>query len=89
MDGDAIAVGKQLEAEDSRFHIHHAPFSDMANVLKKLPGRARAANFRGSIVMIHVCITTLSACFAHAKTESREEVESYDCLFLFIGAASE
>ena len=54
MDGDAIAVGKQLEAEDSRFHIHHAPFSDMANVLKKLPGRARGAFVNGVLIDIGI-----------------------------------
>lgn len=33
MDPEAIRVGRQLEAEDGRFHIHHAPFSEMARVL--------------------------------------------------------
>ena len=32
MDPEAIAVGKQLSAEDSRFVMHHAPFSHMSKV---------------------------------------------------------
>jgi len=33
MDEEAIEVGQQLEQEDHRFHIHHAPFSSMHSVL--------------------------------------------------------
>jgi 16S rRNA (cytosine1402-N4)-methyltransferase len=33
MDPEAIVFGKQLEKEDSRFTIHHAPFSQMEKVL--------------------------------------------------------
>ena len=36
MDPEAIKVGKDLEKEDSRFTIHHAPFGCMAQVLKPL-----------------------------------------------------
>lgn len=35
MDPEAILVGRQLEAEDGRFRIHHAPFSHMARVLSR------------------------------------------------------
>lgn len=41
MDPEAIKVGKELMAKDSRFTIHHAPFSSMKKVLKsfgELPG---------------------------------------------------
>ena len=34
MDPDAIKVGKELMEADSRFTIHHAPFSSMKEVLK-------------------------------------------------------
>ena len=34
MDPEAIKVGKELMAEDSRFTIHHAPFSSMRQALK-------------------------------------------------------
>ena len=33
MDPEAVKVGKLLEAQDKRFHIHHSPFSGMAQVL--------------------------------------------------------
>ena len=36
MDPEAIKVGRELEKEDSRFTIHHAPFGQMAQVLKPL-----------------------------------------------------
>ena len=36
MDPEAIKVGKELEREDSRFKIHHAPFGCMADVLRPL-----------------------------------------------------
>eukprot|EP00913_Durusdinium_trenchii_P022716 g21333.t1 len=36
MDPEAIAVGKELMQADSRFTIHHAPFSSMKAVLKPL-----------------------------------------------------
>ena len=36
MDPEAIKVGRELEKEDSRFTIHHAPFGCMAQVLKPL-----------------------------------------------------
>lgn len=36
MDPVAIRAGKQLMAEDSRFTIHHAPFSSMKRVLKSV-----------------------------------------------------
>lgn len=36
MDPEAIKVGKELEREDPRFTIHHAPFGCMAEVLKPL-----------------------------------------------------
>ena len=36
MDPEAIKVGKELEKEDPRFKIHHAPFGCMAQVLKPL-----------------------------------------------------
>lgn len=36
MDPEAIKVGKALMAEDSRFTIHHAPFSSMKRVLRSL-----------------------------------------------------
>lgn len=36
MDPEAIAVGKELMQADSRFTIHHAPFSSMKAVLKEL-----------------------------------------------------
>jgi 16S rRNA (cytosine1402-N4)-methyltransferase len=34
LDPVAIAAGKQLEREDRRFRIHHAPFGSMAQILK-------------------------------------------------------
>mmetsp|Transcript_64906 Transcript_64906/g.146420 ORF Transcript_64906/g.146420 Transcript_64906/m.146420 type:complete len:691 (+) Transcript_64906:80-2152(+) len=33
MDEEAVEVGRQLEKEDPRFHMHHAPFSSMCQVL--------------------------------------------------------
>jgi 16S rRNA (cytosine1402-N4)-methyltransferase len=33
LDPEAIVVGKELEAEDSRFTIHHRPFGELAAVL--------------------------------------------------------
>ena len=36
MDPEAITAGKALAAADSRFHIHHAPFSSMARELAPL-----------------------------------------------------
>ena len=33
LDPEAITVGKELEAEDSRFTIHHRPFGELAAVL--------------------------------------------------------
>ncbi|KAG1653003.1 hypothetical protein FOA52_007858 [Chlamydomonas sp. UWO 241] len=33
MDPEAIVAGRALEEQDKRFHIHHAPFSAMADVL--------------------------------------------------------
>jgi hypothetical protein len=41
MDPEAIEVGKQLEREDARFHIHHAPFSSMYEVLTSERYKAR------------------------------------------------
>lgn len=37
MDEEAVEVGKQLEREDRRFHMHHACFSQMAEVSER-PG---------------------------------------------------
>ena len=34
MDPDAIKVGRELEASDSRFLVHHSPFGEMHAVLK-------------------------------------------------------
>eukprot|EP00930_Biecheleria_cincta_P085859 TRINITY_DN75226_c0_g1_i1.p1 TRINITY_DN75226_c0_g1~~TRINITY_DN75226_c0_g1_i1.p1 ORF type:complete len:816 (-),score=146.20 TRINITY_DN75226_c0_g1_i1:24-2417(-) len=45
MDPEAIAVGKELMAKDSRFTIHHAPFSSMQEVLKPLGLRPAGALF--------------------------------------------
>jgi hypothetical protein len=45
MDPEAIEVGKQLEREDARFHIHHAPFSSMYEVLTSERYRARLSQF--------------------------------------------
>jgi len=36
MDPEAIKVGRELEKEDARFTIHHAPFGQMSQVLKPL-----------------------------------------------------
>jgi len=35
MDPEAIKAGRELEKEDARFTIHHAPFGQLAQVLKK------------------------------------------------------
>lgn len=45
MDADAITEGKKLAAEDSRFTIHHAPFSNMESVLTKLGVRPSGVFF--------------------------------------------
>lgn len=42
MDPAAIAVGRQLEKDDRRFKIHHAPFSTMAEA--RLSGRGGCSN---------------------------------------------
>ena len=40
MDPEAIAAGKELARTDSRFAIHHAPFSSMVSVLRPILERA-------------------------------------------------
>lgn len=45
MDPEAIKVGRQLEQEDSRFKIHHAPFSSMHATLKPLGVKLSGALF--------------------------------------------
>ncbi|CAE7658161.1 rsmH [Symbiodinium pilosum] len=45
MDPEAIAAGKELMKADSRFTIHHAPFSSMKAVLKPLGVRISAVLF--------------------------------------------
>eukprot|EP00931_Biecheleriopsis_adriatica_P025696 TRINITY_DN15701_c0_g1_i4.p1 TRINITY_DN15701_c0_g1~~TRINITY_DN15701_c0_g1_i4.p1 ORF type:complete len:188 (+),score=34.40 TRINITY_DN15701_c0_g1_i4:331-894(+) len=45
MDPEAIAVGKELMAADSRFTVHHAPFSSMKEVLKPLGVRPAGVLF--------------------------------------------
>ena len=45
MDPEAISAGKELERTDSRFAIHHAPFSSMAATLRPLGVRPTAVLF--------------------------------------------
>ena len=45
MDPEAISAGKELERADSRFAIHHAPFSSMAATLRPLGVRPTAVLF--------------------------------------------
>jgi len=54
MDEEAVVVGRQLEVEDSRFHMHHAAFSQMAEVLKAEPGRAGGAFVNGVLIDIGI-----------------------------------
>jgi len=35
LDSEAVEVGRVLEKEDSRFHMHHAPFGSMFEVMRK------------------------------------------------------
>ena len=47
MDEEAVAVGRELEGQDRRFHMHHAPFSRMFEVLSSQDDAASGAPSRG------------------------------------------
>ena len=46
MDPEAVAVGRDLERHDARFHMHHAPFSRMCKVLSSQDDDAAGAPSR-------------------------------------------
>lgn len=77
MDPAAIAVGRQLENDDKRFRIHHAPFSTMAEVIGpgRPPRRDRSRLLRTLATLLRspraplFCFTL--RCIARARTENR------------------
>ena len=43
LDPEAITVGRALEKEDSRFHMHHAPFGSMFKVMREKYAKVKVA----------------------------------------------